>query len=69
MSSGKRFSAVRLVQALIKAGVSPHRLRVTYDRENNKIIVEVVAEASQSASTATDLDDWLAKHADSTQGH
>jgi hypothetical protein len=68
MSSGKRFSAVRLVQALIKAGVPPDRLRVTNDRENNKTIVEVVA-ASQIASTATDLDDWLAKHADSTQGH
>jgi hypothetical protein len=41
-------------------------LRVIHDKKNDKLIVEVVAE---KASTATDLDDWLAKHADSTQGH
>jgi hypothetical protein len=54
------------VKAAIKAGLPPDRLRVIHDKKNDKLIVEVVAE---KASTATDLDDWLAKHADSTQGH
>ena len=59
-------SVLRLVRAAIKAGLPADRLRVIHDKKNDKLIVEVVAE---KASTATDLDDWLAKHADSTQGH
>jgi hypothetical protein len=59
-------SVLRLVKAAIKAGLPPDRLRVIHDKKNDKLIVEVVAE---KASTATDLDHWLAKHADSTQGH
>jgi hypothetical protein len=59
-------SVLQLVKAAIKAGLPADRLRVIHDKKNDKLIVEVVAE---KASTATDLDDWLAKHADSTQGH
>jgi hypothetical protein len=61
----RRFGSATCERA-IKAGLPPDRLRVIHDKKNDKLIVEVVAE---KASTATDLDDWLAKHADSTQGH
>ena len=59
-------SVLQLVKAAIKAGLPADRLRVIHDKKNDKLIVEVVAE---KASTATDLDEWLANHADQAEGH